>query len=100
MLLSFGLCSSVKLGNKKHTLPVVIFKFMNYGEIHGCTLNQASNDCVMKCIVKIGEVMEIMNRLCSCTACSFQVILQTLKSLIMLFADCVSSGAAFRRRLD
>lgn len=60
MLLSFGLCSSVKLGNKQHTLPVVIFKFMNYGEPHGCTLNQTSNDCVMKCIVKIGEVMEIV----------------------------------------
>lgn len=58
MLLGFGLCSSVKLGNKQHSLPVVIFKFMNYGEIHGCTLNQTSNDCVMKCIVKIGEVVE------------------------------------------
>ena len=58
MLLGFSLCSSVKLGNKQHSLPVVIFKFMNYGEIHGCTLNQTSNDCVMKCIVKIGEVVE------------------------------------------
>lgn len=60
MLWGFGLCSSVKLGNKQHTLPVVIFRFMNYGEIHDCTLNQTSNDCVMKCIVKIGEVMEIV----------------------------------------
>lgn len=37
---------------------MVIFKFMNYGEIHDCTLNQTSDDCVMKCIVKIGEVVE------------------------------------------
>lgn len=44
MQLCFGLRSCVKQGSKQHTLPVVIFKFMNYGEIHCYTLNQTTSD--------------------------------------------------------
>ena len=49
----------LKKKNKQYAFKEVIFKFMDYGGFHGYSLNQTPS-MVMKCVVKIGDMMKIV----------------------------------------